>query len=84
MTKNKAEKMHFRTRCLERLGKVYTQDYLLRELRDGKLDFVERQSNRTTLWKKDNAVFVYDKSRKTFVTALTYEMFKNGRTGLLQ
>lgn len=84
MTKTKAEKMHFRTRCLERLGKVYTQDYLLRELRDGKLDFVERQSNRTTLWKKDNAVFVYDKSRKTFVTALTYEMFKNGRTGLLQ
>lgn len=84
MTKTKAEKMHFRTRCLERLGKVYTQDYLLRELRDGKLDFVERQSNRTTLWKKDNAVFVYDKFRKTFVTALTYEMFKNGRTGLLQ
>lgn len=84
MTKTKAEKMHFRTRCLERLGKVYTQDYLLRELRDGKLDFVERQSNRTTLWKKDNAVFVYDKSRKTFVTALTYEMWKNGRTGLLQ
>lgn len=80
MTKTKAEKMHFRTRCLERLGKVYTQDYLLRELRDGKLDFVERQSNRTTLWKKDNAVFVYDKSRKTFVTALTYEMWKNGRT----
>lgn len=84
MTKTKAEKMHFRTRCLERLGKVYTQDYLLRELRDGKLDFVGRQSNRTTLWKKDNAVFVYDKSRKTFVTALTYEMWKNGRTGLLQ
>jgi glucuronate isomerase len=79
MTKTKAEKMHFRTRCLERLGKVYTQDGLLRELHDGKLDFVERQSNRTTLWRKDNAVFVYDKSRKTFVTALTYDMWMRGR-----
>lgn len=26
MTKTKSEKMHFRTRCLERLGKVYTQE----------------------------------------------------------
>ena len=79
MTKTKAEKMHFRTRCLERLGMVYTQNGLLKDLRDGKLDFVGRQSNRITVWRKDNAVFVYDKSRKTFVTAITYAMWMRGQ-----
>lgn len=79
MTKTKAEKMHFRTRCLERLGMSYGQKELLSLLHSGNLVFVEKQSNRTTVWRKDNAMFVYDKSRKTFVTALTYDMWMRGR-----
>ena len=80
-SKNKAEKNHFNRRCFERFGKNFSQRQLLNLLHGGALEFVEKQSNRITLWRKDDAVFVYDKSRKTFVTALTYEMWKNGRTG---
>ena len=79
MSKTKSEKKHFMKRCIERLGVPYGQRQLINLLKGGKLEFVEKQSNRITLWKKDNAVFVYDKSRKTFVTALTYDMWKNGR-----
>ena len=78
-TKKKAQKSHFSQRCFERFGKNFNQQQLLNLLHNGKLEFVERQSNRISLWKKDDAVFVYDKSRKTFVTALTYEMWKNGK-----
>ena len=78
MTKVKSEKVHFRRRCLERLGRAYDQGELKSQLQGGKLDFIERQSNRVTLWRKDDAVFVYDKSRKIFVTALTYDMWKSG------
>lgn len=81
MTKLKSERAHFTKRCVERLGTPYGQKQLLNLLHNGNLEFVERQSNRITLWKKDDAVFVYDKSRKTFVTALTYDMWKNGRIG---
>ena len=80
MTKTKSERAHFTRRCIERLGIHYGQRQLLNLLHGGNLEFVEKQSNRITLWKKDNSVFVYDKSRKTFVTALTYDMWKNGRT----
>ena len=79
MTKTKAERSHFRQRCIERLGMSYDQQQLLNLLHGGKMDFLQKQSNRTTVWKKDNAVFVYDKSRKTFVTALTYDMWKSGK-----
>ena len=77
MTKTKAERSHFRQRCIERLGTSFDQRHLLNLLRGGKLEFLQKQSNRTTVWKKDNAVFVYDKNRKTFVTALTYDMWMN-------
>ena len=79
MTKMKTERRHFRQRCIERLGTPYGQRQLLDLLHGGKLEFLQKQTNRITLWKKDNAVFVYDKSRKTFVTALTYDMWKSGR-----
>ena len=79
MTKTKAERSHFRQRCIERLGVSYDQRQLLNLLHGGKLDFLQKQSNRTTVWRKDDAVFVYDKSRKTFVTALTYDMWKSGK-----
>ena len=78
-SKTKAEKNHFTRRCFERFGKGFNQQQLLNLLHGGALEFVERQSNRITVWRKDNAVFVYDKSRKTFVTALTYDMWMNGR-----
>ena len=78
-SKKKAEQSHFVRRCVERLGIPYGQRHLLDLLHGGNLEFVERQSNRITLWKKDDAVFVYDKSRKIFVTALTYDMWKSGK-----
>lgn len=81
MTKTKAERSHFNTRCLERLGSTCKQKDLRRLLREGKLEFVERQSNRVTVWRKDDVVFVYDKNRKTFVTALPYSTWANGRDG---
>ena len=79
MTKTRAEKQHFRQRCFERLGTMYDQGHLLNLLHSGKMQFLHRQSNRTTLWKMDNAIFVYDKNRKTFVTALTYDMWMSRR-----
>ena len=79
MTKAKAEKTHFRRRCLERLGRAYDHGELKSQLQHGNLEFIKKQSNRVTLWRKDNAVFVYDKSRKAFVTALTYDMWKDGK-----
>ena len=77
-TKTWAEKRHFDKRCIQRLGVAYDQGQLLNQLHGGKLTFLERQSNRVTVWRKDDAVFVYDKNRNTFVTALTYDMWKSG------
>lgn len=75
----KSEEIHFARRCIERIGTVPSQRKLIDMLQKGNLEFLERQSNRITIWKKDDAVFVYDKGRKTFVTALTYDMWKMGK-----
>ena len=83
-TRSKAmsEEIHFARRCIERIGYVPSQRQLIDMLRGGRLEFLKRQSNRITVWRKDDSVFVYDKARKTFVTALTYDMWMSGRVGV--
>ena len=79
MTKTRSEKRHFYNRCLQRFGTTFNRRQMINLLHEGKLEFLERQSNRITVWKKDDAVFVYDKNRKTFVTAMTYDMWKTDK-----
>jgi hypothetical protein len=78
--KGKSERFHARQRFGERMGMTLTRRVhreLVARIREGKATFVERQSNRITLWRMDirgeSCVVVYDKDRKNIVTVLEDE-----------
>lgn len=73
-SKNKAEKAHFAMRSIQRCGALLNNAEIVRQIQANKLKFIERQSNRITVWEY---VFndipykvVYDKDRKNVVTIL--------------
>ena len=78
--KGKSERFHARRRFGERMGVTLTRKMhhdLVQRIREGKATFVERQSNRITLWrmnvKGESCVVVYDKARGNIVTVLDEE-----------
>ena len=71
-TKKECQVVHFQKRCIERVGKLLDRKEIIRQIQDGKLEFIERQTNRVSIWKyplegKDYKI-VYDKLRKQVVT----------------
>lgn len=73
-SKTKTEKAHFSKRCIQRCGVILNNAEIVRQIQANKLKFIERQSNRITVWEyifNDVAYkVVYDKDRKTVVTIL--------------
>jgi len=78
MTKAKAEIRHTKRRCQERYGiKLSKEDCtkLAEQIRLNKAIFLERQSNRVTIWEitlpdGQKARAAYDKHRKNIITVL--------------
>ena len=73
-SKKKAVKIHFQKRSLERVGVLLNEKVIVNLIQENKLEFIERQSNRITVWRyvfmdKKYRV-VYDKQRKQIVTIL--------------
>ena len=76
-SKKKNVKIHFQKRSLERVGVLLNEKVIVNLIQENKLEFIERQSNRITVWRyvfmdKTSRV-VYDKQRKQIVTIL-YEV----------
>ena len=73
-SKKKLVKIHFQKRSLERVGVLLNEKIIIDSIQKNKLEFIERQSNRITVWRyifmdKKYRV-VYDKTRKQIVTIL--------------
>ena len=76
-SKSKRQKKHFKFRCLQRHGLVITnQQYtkLIENIQIGNAEFIEKQSNRVSVFRvkidEKNFRVIYDKQRKTLVSAL--------------
>lgn len=76
INKKNSEDFHFAKRCIERIGYVPDTKEIVKQIQKNELEFIERQSNRITLFKwvepitKTNCHVVYDKQRKRLVTIL--------------
>ena len=76
MYRNKKQylKKHFMQRSVERVGVFLEPNEIIKQIQNNKLEFIERKSNRVTLWKyyyKDTAYkVIYDKQRKELVTII--------------
>lgn len=75
--KRKSQKVHAKRRFIQRFGLFLSdQQYeqIVRDIQSQKAQFIEKQSNRVTLWRvivEDNeVVVVYDKERKSISTVL--------------
>ena len=72
--KRKAIKTHFQRRSLERIGVLLDEKELVKKIQNNELEFIERQSNRVTVFKyihnEEPYRLVYDKSRKQIITIL--------------
>ena len=75
--KSSAERYHFQTRCLQRLGFLVDYDEIIKLIQKNKLTLHSRQSNRVTRWIWEHQgkkyIVVYDKERKQLVTILFFE-----------
>ena len=73
-SKKKQVKKHFQKRSLERVGVLLNEKELIQLIQHNKLEFVERQSNRVTIFRYSfmNSVYrlVYDSMRKQIITIL--------------
>ena len=73
-SKKRAIKTHFQYRSIERVGVLLNEKELINKIQKGELEFVERQSNRVTVFRYayKNSIFrlVYDKIRKQIITVL--------------
>lgn len=77
MSKQKQIKRHLRKRLNQRFETRLTKDLhnnIVRQIQKGLAEFVERQSNRVTLWlveiEGETIKAVYDSKRKQIVTVL--------------
>ena len=75
-SKKKSVDSHFEIRCIQRLGYVPKKKDLVQDIQNGKLAFIDRQSNRVTRWLWTDPVhgveciLPYDKDRKQIITVL--------------
>ena len=82
-SKKKTVDKHFAQRCIQRLGYVPDQKELAKQIREGKLDFVYRESLRVTHWRWIDPVYnvaciiPYDKERKQVITILFEHTYKH-------
>lgn len=90
-SKSKSERTHAKRRARERFGVNLSEpqfDALIKDIQDNKLEFIERQSNRVTVWRgmleDKEAIVVYDSSRKEIVTFIdpSSPLFQDGRVCL--
>jgi len=76
-SKKEAQRHHFEMRTLQRVGQVLNQKELIWKIQNGELEFIERQSNRVSLFRYviNGTAYkiVYDRQRKQVVTIL-YEV----------
>ena len=76
-SKKEAQRHHFEMRTLQRVGQVLNQKELIWKIQNGELEFIERQSNRVSLFRYviNGTAYkiVYDIQRKQEVTIL-YEV----------
>lgn len=75
-SKKKNVDMHFASRCIQRLGYIPDSKELVKAIQNGKLSFMDKQSNRVTRWLWTdpvhgvNCILPYDKERKQLITVL--------------
>ena len=73
-SKKKAIRIHFQHRSIERAGVLLNEKDLINKIQNGELEFIERQSNRVTVFryhhKEKTLRLVYDKTRKQIITVL--------------
>ncbi|MCD7780269.1 MAG: hypothetical protein LUH05_06310 [Candidatus Gastranaerophilales bacterium] len=83
-SKKKAVKQHFFKRSLERVGVLLNEKELIRKIQNQELEFIERQSNRKTVFRFEHLGnsfrVVYDKIRKQIITIL-FEIGEQGNAG---
>lgn len=74
VSKKKSVKKHFFKRSLERVGVLLDEKEIIRKIQNQELEFVERQSNRRTVFRikylGTKYRVVYDKIRKQIITVL--------------
>lgn len=80
-SKGECQLQHAKKRAYERLGiEMSTADIcsIIRQIQAGKARFIERQSNRVTVFEisvvGNDVLVLYDSSRKTIITFLTHSM----------
>ena len=82
-SKKKTVERHFSMRCIQRLGYVPKEKDIIRDIQDGKLIFLERQSCRVTRWLWTDPVhgieciLPYDRDRKQIITVLFKDLEDN-------
>lgn len=73
-SKKRNIKTHFKRRSLERVGVLLDEKELIRKIQNNELEFVERQSNRVTVFRYSYQGkfyrLIYDKTRKQIITIL--------------
>lgn len=86
--KRKAIKTHFQRRSLERIGVLLDEKELVKKIQNNELEFIERQSNRVTVFRyeRNGELYrlVYDKIRKQIITILFERRIDNGECGLME
>ena len=86
--KRKAVKAHFQRRSLERIGFLLDEKELIKKIQNNELEFIERQSNRVTVFKYERGGkfyrLIYDKARKQIITILFERRIDNGECVLME
>ena len=89
LNKTKCQRAHAKRRANQRYGLSLNRDKLnamVRLIQEGKCTFIERQSNRVTVFSLlfEGLTFpvVYDKQRKTIVTVLPPEALEGTKRGI--
>ena len=72
LSKKRRQTSHAKRRFKQRLGRVLTNkltNEIIKAIQTGKAEFVEKQSNRVSKFEYNDWVIIYDKNRKTIITA---------------
>ena len=80
-SKSKCQEIHAKKRAYQRFGIDLDTELLVKDIQYNKLQFIEKQSNRVTVWRKIDKeeqldiVVLYDKLRKQIITVMPYSMY---------
>ena len=80
--KKQTQNRHFNNACENRAGEVLDSKEITKQIQNGELEFLDRQSNKITRWKYNHNgkdyIIVYDKKFNQPVTIIPYrEDYKN-------